>query len=85
MNVRKHGISFAEACTVFGDPASIMRDDPEAERIDERFIIVGRSAQDRLLTVVHAERRSAEIRLISARPADREERDSYEEAAKARE
>ena len=83
-NVRKHGVSFSEACAAFSDPVSITLDDPDADRREERFILVGRSRRGQLLTVVHAELRDAEIRLISARPADREERECYEEAAKAR-
>jgi uncharacterized DUF497 family protein len=83
-NARKHGVSFSEACTVFSDPVSITRDDPDAGRGDDRFLLIGRSARDRLLAVVHAELRDAEIRLISARPADRDERARYEEASKAR-
>jgi len=83
-NVRKHGVTFAEACTAFRDPVSITFEDPDGYRAEERFVLIGRSTRDRLLIVVHAERCDAEIRLISARPANREERDSYEEASKAR-
>lgn len=84
VNWRKHGVSFSEACAAFNDPVSITLDDPDAGRREERFILIGRSRKGRLLTVVHAELRDAEIRLISARPADREERECYEEAPKTR-
>jgi len=83
-NLRKHGVSFFEACAVFSDPVSITRDDPDSDRAEERFILNGRSAYDRIRTVVHAELWGAEIRLISARPADREEQECYEAASKAR-
>ena len=83
-NVRKHGVSFDEACTAFGDPVSITFADPDAGRVEERFVLIGCSSRGRLLIVIHAERCDAGIRLIGARPADRDERKWYEEASKAR-
>jgi uncharacterized protein len=78
-NKRKHGIDFAEAATAFGDPLSLTIPDPDPSEAEDRFLLVGRSAQQRLLVVVHVERAATEIRIISARPATRHERTQYEE------
>ncbi len=77
-NRRKHDIGFAEASTVFGDPFSItISDSTEAE---QRLIIIGMSNKRNVLIVVHTVRHER-IRLISARPATKHERRSYEESA----
>ena len=79
INLKKHGISFAEAMTVFGDPlASTLPDDQHS--VDEnRFITVGMSFNHRLLFVVYTETTSG-IRLIGARVATATERKQYEES-----
>ena len=78
-NRRKHGVSFDEAVTAFADPLSVTVPDPDHSAAEEaRYILVGRSAEGRLLVVSHAERGTA-IRIISARPATRRERAQYEE------
>ena len=78
-NRRRHGIDFAEAATVFADPLSLTIPDPDHSVSEDRFLLLGRSEQDRLLVVVHVERTTDEIRIISARPATRSERHAYEE------
>jgi uncharacterized DUF497 family protein len=78
-NLAKHGVSFEEATTVFGDPVSITIPDPAHSQTEERFIILGRSHQGRLLVVIHTER-GDNVRIISARHASRRERKDYEEA-----
>lgn len=55
-NIKKHGISFEEATTVFGDPLSLTIRDPLHSIDEERFVIIGSSYKYRLLVVVHAER-----------------------------
>ena len=80
-NRRKHGIDFAEAATAFGDPLSLTVPDPDHSGTEERLLLLGRSAQQRLLVVVHVERTTREIRIISARPATRRERVQYEEGS----
>ena len=80
-NKRKHGIDFAEAATAFGDPLSLTIPDPDHSEAEDRFLLVGRSARERLLVVVHVERAATEIRIISARPATRHERTQYEEGS----
>jgi len=73
-NLVKHGVSFAEAATVFADPHAIYLDDGSNA---ERMVIIGASIRDRLLYVVHVERGSRD-RIISARSATNGERDVYE-------
>ena len=77
-NCRKHGVSFEEAATAFGDPLSITIPDPDHSIGEDRFILIGRSAVSRMFVVVHLER-GDRIRLISARLAMRREQRTYEE------
>ena len=79
LNLRKHGVSFEEASTVFGDELSITIEDPDHSFEEHRFITIGESAQGRLVVVVHADR-EATIRIISARQARGGEARKYEEA-----
>ena len=79
-NLKKHGISFEEAKTVFDNPLAVIFDD-EAHSIDERReIIIGHSQQNRFLLIAFTER-SSRIRIISARLATRKEREDYEQNA----
>ena len=77
-NVRKHGISFGEAATVFGDPLSITIEDPYHGIGEVRMLTMGYSNYPRFLVVVHTDSRNI-IRIISARLASRRERRIYEE------
>src|SRR5437762_8426017 len=77
-NLKKHGVTFAEATSVLGDPLSLTIDDPLHSEQEARFVTIGQSSAGRLLVVVHAERED-HIRIISARVATRRERQSYEE------
>ena len=77
-NVRKHGVSFEEAQTVFADEQALLLDDPDHSVGEQRFVILGLSAPLRLLLVVHSYREDDDvIRIISARKATRSERDQY--------
>lgn len=77
-NLKKHGISFEEAKTVFDNPLALIFDD-EAHSVEEqREIIIGHSRKNRLLLVCFTERPNA-IRVISARLATRKELEDYEE------
>lgn len=76
-NLRKHGISFEEAASVFFDPLAYTFDDPEHSDGEHRFVTFGLSRKSRLLVVVHSERNRA-IRIISARRATGHERGIYE-------
>jgi len=77
-NLKKHGVSFEEAATVFGDPLSLTIDDPLHSKHEKRFVTMGESIRRRILVVVHTER-GDNIRIISARVATRRERRIYEE------
>lgn len=76
-NEAKHAVSFEEASTVFADPLSLSVTDPRRSQSEPRFAILGQSARGRLLVVVHTNRGSR-TRLISACPATRRERGTYE-------
>ena len=78
-NLRKHGVSFEEAVSVFSDPEELTIDDPDHSLDEERCVSVGHSVLGRLLVVGYTERRS-KIRLIFARRATMPERFDYEEA-----
>ncbi|MDE0037777.1 MAG: BrnT family toxin [Gammaproteobacteria bacterium] len=77
-NLRKHQVTFNEASTVFADPLAMLMPDPDHSVGEERHIVLGASAAGRLLVVSHAER-PPRTRLISARPATRNERQQYEQ------
>lgn len=78
-NLRKHGVCFEEAATVFADEQSLTIPDPDHSQVENRFILLGTSYRGKMLVVVHTERGDS-IRIISARPASRRERQQYEEA-----
>lgn len=80
-NLAKHGISFEEAATVFGDPLSDTFDDPDHSAGERRFIIIGVSEKGRMLVVAHTDEQEV-VRLISAREPTRVEREFYEESRK---
>ena len=77
LNLRKHGVGFAEAATVFYDPLVAMDVDADHSFDERRYRAIGHSSSQRLLVVTYTERGGV-IRLIGARPADRSERRSYE-------
>lgn len=78
LNDHKHGVSFDEATTVFGDPLATTFPDPDHSVAEDRFITIGLSGARRVLVVAHTNR-SEMIRIISARKATRRERKDYEE------
>jgi uncharacterized DUF497 family protein len=77
-NEQKHGVSFSEAATAFGDPLSITVPDPDRSEGEARFVLVGLTYLGRLVVVAHVEVDDS-IRIISARSATRAERKIYEE------
>jgi len=77
-NVKKHGVTFQEAATIFGDPLAITFDDPDHSLSENRYITFGLSLQKRLIVVSHTER-GDRTRIINARLMNREERKIYEE------
>lgn len=80
-NIRKHGVSFDEAVTVFKDPLAFIFDDTTHSEQEQREIIIGMSAVQRMILVCFVERLEDVVRIISARPATRREIRDYEENA----
>ena len=77
-NIKKHGVSFEEASTVFADPLAVTIHDPLHSDEEDRYVTLGQSQRRRLLVVVFTDR-DDRIRIISARVATRRERRDYEE------
>jgi uncharacterized protein len=77
-NKRKHGASFHEAATVFGDPLAITFADPDHSLDEDRYLTFGLSRFNQMLVVSHAQR-GEKLRIISARLMTRQERTIYEE------
>ena len=77
-NLKKHGVSFDEGVTAFGDALSMNMPDPDHSEGEERFIVLGTSAQSRTVVVSYTER-PPRTRIISARLATRRERKQYED------
>jgi uncharacterized protein len=76
-NLNKHGVSFDEALSVFGDPLATTIDDPDHSIDEFRFLTMGYSKNQRLIVVAHTER-ERKIRMISAREPTPQERKQYE-------
>jgi uncharacterized protein len=77
-NLKKHGVSFEEARTVFFDENARLIDDPDHTEEEERFILLGLSSALRLLVVCHCYRKEGNIiRIISARKATKPESKVY--------
>ena len=79
--IRKHGVSFDEAVSVFKDPLAFIFDDITHSVQEHREIIIGASALRRMILVCFVERLEGVVRIISARPATRREIKDYEENA----
>jgi uncharacterized DUF497 family protein len=75
LNLRKHGVRFAEAVTVFEDDARLTMPDDGSRK--ERFVAVGTGSMGRILVVVYTTR-TDRLRIISARKATRLEQSQYE-------
>jgi uncharacterized protein len=77
-NLKKHGVAFEEALTVFADPIANIFDDPDHSESERRELIIGHSASQRLLVVSFTER-EPRTRIIGAREATAHERRDYEQ------
>jgi uncharacterized protein len=77
-NARKHGVSFHEGATIFGDPLAITFADPDHSDNEERCLTFGLSRAERLIVVSHTDR-ADKTRIISARLMTGRERGIYEE------
>lgn len=77
-NIRKHGIAFEEAMTVFKDEQAVLVFDEERSTDEDRFNIIGFSQLTRLLIICHCYReQDTTIRIISARKATATETEDY--------
>jgi hypothetical protein len=76
-NLRKHGVSFEEACTSFYDDLAVEFFDAEHSADEDRFLLLGISSAARLLLVCHCEQHSNVVRIISARKATTKESAYY--------
>lgn len=77
-NIKKHGVSFEEAKTVFYDERARLIPDPDHSENEDRFVLLGCSSALKLLVVCHCYRADGNvIRIISARKASRQEAKSY--------
>jgi len=79
LNIKKHGVSFEDAATAFGDPLSVTIHDPKHSDDEDRFLLLGETQDKKLVVVAHTDRKD-KIRLINARPATRQERKDYEKS-----
>ena len=80
-NIRKHGVCFGDAATVFEDNLLLSKPDDEHGGFEQRWISVGRSSSGDLIVVVHTYHEAngaTVVRIISARPATPRERRQYE-------
>ena len=77
-NLKKHGVSFKEALTVFADPLANIFDDPDHSDRERRELIIGHSSTQRLVIVSFTER-GQRTRIIGARLATPRERREYEQ------
>lgn len=77
INIRKHGISFEEAMSVFFFEDSVVFDDPDHTVQEERFLIIGFSDRLQLCIVSWCERTGNVIRIISARKATKSETEDF--------
>jgi uncharacterized DUF497 family protein len=82
-NEKKHGVCFEEAKSAFSDPFARLISDPDHSEQEDRFILLGTSIHSHLLVVCHCVTTSTNteetIRIISARKANMQERNFYEE------
>ena len=76
-NLEKHGVSFEEALTVFGDPLATTVLDHGHSIDEERWLTMGLSSRQRIVMVWHTNRGDS-VRLIGARPATPQEKRIYE-------
>ncbi|HOY67671.1 MAG TPA: BrnT family toxin [Candidatus Ozemobacteraceae bacterium] len=81
INLVKHGVTFHEASTAFGDPFSLTIPDPDHSALEQRFLLLGRSADNRVLVIAFTDR-EPNTRIISARKATTREKRSYEKSPK---
>ena len=77
INIKKHGVSFEEASSVFGDSLSVTYPDPDHSIQEERFLMIGLSNKHRILVISHMYYNET-VRIISARQTTKREQRFYE-------
>jgi len=77
-NLKKHGVSFREAASAFGDPLAITFDDPDHSIGEHRMLTFGITRTEKLVIVSHTQRNGS-MRIISARLMEKHEKHIYEE------
>ena len=77
-NLKKHGVSFREAASIFGDPLAITFEDPDHSIDEYRLLTFGTTRTGKMVIVSHTERNGS-MRIISARLMMKHERNIYEE------
>jgi uncharacterized DUF497 family protein len=80
-NISKHGVSFEQACYVFSDPFALSKYDEAHSDLEDRWILLGKSINETLLTVVHTFKDMEgieRVRIISARKATKNEAQAYQ-------
>ena len=83
LNLKRHKVSFEEAVTSFNDSNARLIHDPDHSDKEDRYILMGMSCSIRLLVTSHCYRENdSEIRIISARKADKQEQNEYWEFLK---
>lgn len=77
INIKKHGINFVEAYSVFFDEEALLLYDPDHSINEDRWILLGLSSSLKILVVVHIYSKNDLIRIISARKATKNEEKQY--------
>jgi len=77
-NLRKHGVSFEEAASVFNDEVATAYRDPDHSQYERRYLAIGTSVRGRLLIIAYAYR-GERVRIINGREVTKQEREMYEE------
>jgi len=80
-NLKKHGISFDEAASVFDDILAAVYEDPDHSADEKRFLMIGTSVQNRLLHIAFSDQ-GRRIRMITARKVTKRERKLYEKESR---
>jgi uncharacterized DUF497 family protein len=78
-NLKKHGVTFREAASVFGDPLATTFDDPDHSISEHRLLTFGVTRTGKWVIVSHTERNGS-MRIISARLMQKHERAIYEQS-----
>lgn len=81
INIKKHGVTFEQACYVFSDPFALNRFDEGHSENEDRWVLLGKSLNETLLLVVHTFRDDNGkelVRIISARKATKKEKQAYQ-------